>query len=900
MSSELRTLILRLNRPCREAMERAAELCAQQTHYSVDPEHLLIRLLEAPASDLRVILGHFAIAPERVTSQLQTALDGFKRGNGRTPVISSQVPALLEQAWVISSMALGEQQIRSGAILLAALESDTLRGLLVDSAPSLLQIPREALRNTLPTLVAGLEEGNNGAVGATTSATSAAAATTRNSKATTPALDQFTIDLTALAAAGKFDTIRGRDLEVRQLIEILLRRRQNNPILTGEAGVGKTAVVEGFAQKIVRGEVPPALQGISVRMLDLGLLQAGAGVKGEFENRLKMVIAEVKASVTPIVLFIDEAHQLIGAGGSEGAGDAANLLKPALARGELRTIAATTWAEYKKYVERDPALARRFQVVKVNEPTEAVATDMLRGIVESLEAHHKVHILDIAVREAVRLSHRFITGRQLPDKAISILDTACARVAQAQAGVPEGIEAITRRIEDIGHQLRIHQREAAAGQDHRQAIVDAQAALQAAKVEQETLQARLSAERGLVDAIVACRAKTRVHADHGIHSGTDSGADSGADSGDPTADSTELKRLEAELRTLQGERALVPAAVDAGSVAGVIASWTGIPVGRMLDDEHQAVLHLHERLRERIVGQDEALDTITRRIRTYRAGLDDPSKPVGVFLLVGPSGVGKTETACQLADLLFGGQQHMVTVNMSEFQEAHSVSGLKGAPPGYVGYGKGGVLTEAVRRQPYSLVLLDEMEKAHPDVLELFFQVFDKGVMEDAEGTLIDFRNTLILLTSNAAQDVVVDTCKRQPSPTSAAVVEALRPALLEQFPSAFLGRVVIVPYRPMADAQIQRIVGLKLAQLAARVLSNHGAQFTWDASVSSAIAARCTEVESGARNIDHIVTQTLLPELASAVLQRIAAHAPFSAVHLSLDAQGEFCFTLTDAEAAS
>ena len=521
---------------------------------------------------------------------------------------------------------------------------------------------------------------------------------------------------------------------------------------------------------------------------------------------------------------------------------------------------------------------------------------MLRGIVESLEAHHKVHILDIAVREAVRLSHRFITGRQLPDKAISILDTACARVAQAQAGVPEGIEAITRRIEDIGHQLRIHQREAAAGQDHRQAIVDAQAALQAAKVEQETLQARLSAERGLVDAIVACRAKTRVHADHGIHSGTDSGADSG----DPTADSTELKRLEAELRTLQGERALVPAAVDAGSVAGVIASWTGIPVGRMLDDEHQAVLHLHERLRERIVGQDDALDTITRRIRTYRAGLDDPSKPVGVFLLVGPSGVGKTETACQLADLLFGGQQHMVTVNMSEFQEAHSVSGLKGAPPGYVGYGKGGVLTEAVRRQPYSLVLLDEMEKAHPDVLELFFQVFDKGVMEDAEGTLIDFRNTLILLTSNAAQDVVVDTCKRQPSPTSAAVVEALRPALLEQFPSAFLGRVVIVPYRPMADAQIQRIVGLKLAQLAARVLSNHGAQFTWDASVSSAIAARCTEVESGARNIDHIVTQTLLPELASAVLQRIAAHAPFSAVHLSLDAQGEFCFTLTDAEAAS
>lgn len=884
MSSELRTLILRLNRPCREAMERAAELCAQQTHFSVDPEHLLSRLLDKPAPDLHLILDKFAIPVERVRAQLQAALDGFKRGNGRTPVMSEQVPALLEQAWIISSVTLGEQQIRSGAILLAALESDTLRGLLLESAPSLLQIAREECRNMLPTLLAGIDEGNAPTITPMATATHTPPAAS-GGKANTPALDQFTIDLTAQAAAGTLDTIRGRDEEVRQIIEILMRRRQNNPILTGEAGVGKTAVVEGFAQKVLRGEVPPALQGISVRMLDLGLLQAGAGIKGEFENRLKMVIAEVKASVIPIVLFIDEAHQLIGAGGAEGSGDAANLLKPALARGELRTIAATTWAEYKKYVERDPALARRFQVVKINEPSEAVATDMLRGIVERLETHHQVQVLDSAVREAVRLSHRFISGRQLPDKAISILDTACARVAQAQAGVPQEIEALARRIEDTGHQLRILLREAASGVDQSKAIAETQAQLAALTADQVSLQARLTDERALVAAIVDCRARTRLHVEQ---------------DSDPAADSAELKRLEAQLRDLQGERALVPDAVNPQAVAAVIASWTGIPVGRMLDDEHQAILNLHENLRDRIIGQDEALDAITRRIRTYRAGLDDPSKPVGVFLLLGPSGVGKTETACQLADLLYGGRQNMVTVNMSEFQEAHSVSGLKGAPPGYVGYGKGGVLTEAVRRRPYSLVLLDEMEKAHPDVLELFYQVFDKGVMEDAEGTLIDFRNTLILLTSNAAQDVLTDTCRRQPDASAADLVDALRPALLQQFPSAFLGRVVLVPYRPMADEQIRRIVELKLAQLAQRIMSNHGARFTWDAAVCNAIAARCTEVESGARNIDHIITQSLLPELASAVLQRIAAQRTFAAVRLTLDAGWDFAFELLDTEAAA
>ncbi len=770
MSTELRTLILRLDAETRAAMERAAELCAQQTHFSVDPEHLLAELLRDADGTLARLLAHFKLSLPRTQEQLQQALDKLKRGNGRTPVLSEHLPALLEQAWVIASMQLGESQIGAGCVLLAALESGTMRGLLLESAPNLLQLPRESLRDEL--------RRSSGLAPAGEAAKAPAAAAARSK---TPALDQYTIDLTAQAESGALDPVVGRDEEIRQLIEVLMRRRQNNPILTGEAGVGKTAVVEGFAQQVVTGKVPPALRGVSVRALDLGLLQAGAGMRGEFERRLKDVIVEVKAAVPPVVLFIDEAHQLIGAGGNEGVADAANLLKPALARGELRTIAATTWSEYKQYIERDPALTRRFQVVRVDEPDEAVAIDMVQGIVRRLEDHHKVQIAADAVRDAVHLSHRYLRARQLPDKAISVLDTACARVANEAA-----------------------QKEAA-----------------------------------------------------------------------------------------QMEAAPERPRVDAAAIAGVLSSWTGIPLGRMLADEQQAVLQLHGKLKDKIVGQDDALDAIARRIRSHRAGLDDPSKPVGVFLLVGPSGVGKTETACQLAEQLYGGTQNMVTVNMSEFQEAHSVSGLKGAPPGYVGYGRGGMLTEAVRRQPYSLVLLDEMEKAHPDVLELFYQVFDKGTMDDAEGTAIDFRNTLILLTSNAAQDVVFSVCTRNPQASLEDINAALRPALLQQFPSAFLGRVIIVPYRPVQDAQLQRIVALKLAQVGERIRQSHGASFIWDDASVAAIAARCHEVESGARNIDHILTQSLLPELASQVLARIAAEQPFDAVSLRADAHGGLAFTL-------
>lgn len=756
MSTELRTLILRLDAESRAAMERAAELCAQSTHFSVDPEHLLAELLRDADGSLARLLAGFKLSVPRTREQLQQALERLKRGNGGTPVLSEHLPPLLEQAWVIASMQLGESQISAGCVLLAALESGSMRGLLLESAPNLLQIPRDALRSELRM-----------AAGATP--LPSPTATTR-----TPALDQYTIDLTAQAAAGGLDPVVGRDVEIRQLVEVLMRRRQNNPILTGEAGVGKTAVVEGFAQRVVAGDVPPLLQGISVRALDLGLLQAGAGMRGEFERRLKDVIVEVKAAVPPVVLFIDEAHQLIGAGGREGVGDAANLLKPALARGELRTIAATTWSEYKQTIERDPALTRRFQVVKVEEPDEDGAIAMLRGVVPRLESHHRVTIAEDAVRDAVRLSQRYLRSRQLPDKAISVLDTACARIAS--------------------------------------------------------------------------------------HGGQ---------------------------------------AVDRQSVADVLSGWTGIPLGRMLADEQQSVLELDRRLKQRIVGQDSALDAIARRIRSHRAGLDDPGKPVGVFLLVGPSGVGKTETACQLAELLYGGTQNMITVNMSEYQEAHSVSGLKGAPPGYVGYGRGGMLTEAVRRQPYSLVLLDEMEKAHPDVLELFYQVFDKGTMDDAEGTPIDFRNTLILLTSNAAQDVVSGVCARQPDAAAEEINQALRPALLRQFPSAFLGRVIVVPYRPVSDAQLARIVALKLAQLGERIRQNHGATFSWDDAAAGMIAARCHEVESGARNIDHIITQSLLPELASQVLARIAAGSAFSAVRLEPGTDGSLQFRLSGGDGA-
>ncbi|WP_334159183.1 type VI secretion system ATPase TssH [Achromobacter insolitus] len=896
MDIDIRTLLSRLNPVCKHAMELAAQQCVRQTHYNVDVEHLLLTLLDTGAPDWNAVLSHFQIRAEEVSAQLQRAQDHFKRGNGRTPALSPNFSPLFQEAWLLSSMLLGQQQIRSGTLLLALLEVDSVRGLLLESAPGLLNISRTALRQALPSILANsAEDAGDPAARAETGADPLRAdgapgmPTPSLPAARQSALELYTVDLTALASAGAIDPVRGRDAEIRQLIDVLLRRRQNNPILTGEAGVGKTAVVEGFAQRIVLGDVPPALRNVSVRSLDLALLQAGAGVRGEFENRLKSVIGEVKASPTPIILFIDEAHQLIGAGGSEGQGDAANLLKPALARGELRTIAATTWAEYKRYVERDPALARRFQVVKVEEPSEAAAVEMLRGMVQRLQAHHGVEILDTAVRDAVKLSHRYISGRQLPDKAISVLDTACARVAIGQSAEPEEIEALGRAIEAAENQLRIQRHEAATGADREDAIAATQRQIEEQREQHRRLGEKLAAERGAVAEILTWRRRIADRVENGERA---------ADEEDLSALTANLTRLEKGLEAVQNDEPIVPVCVDSSVVAKVISGWTGIPVGRMLADELHTVLYLQDKLSGRIVGQDEALDAIARRIRTFRADLDDPGKPVGVFLLLGPSGVGKTETACALADTLYGGERNMITINMSEFQEAHSVSGLKGAPPGYVGYGRGGVLTEAVRRRPYSVVLLDEMEKAHPDVLELFFQVFDKGTMEDGEGVSIDFKNTLILLTSNASQDVITDACRGGARPSPEALIERLRPPLLRQFSPAFLGRLVMVPYYPLGDSQINAIVNLKLGRLARRFERNHHARLGWDDAVAQSIAARCKEVDSGARNVDHILTQAVLPELARQVLERISVAAPFGGVHMGLTPAGAIEFRFHDAEA--
>lgn len=888
MGIDIRALLAKLNAESRAAMTRAAEFCVQQTHFNVELEHLLSKLLDGPTADLECVFRFFEIDPQQVDEQLQRTMDGFKRGNARTPALSPHFGPLFQEAWVISSMLLGEQQIRSASILLALLEVDALRGLLIDMAPSLLQIPREKFRDQFADIICESSED----VGNTTISRDVSRAATSveqvnsplrpvSRKTGTPSLDQFTIDLTAQAASGSVDTIKGRDSEIRQIIDVLLRRRQNNPILTGEAGVGKTAVVEGFAQRIVDGLVPPSLLNVSIRSLDLGLLQAGAGIKGEFENRLKSVISEVRAAVPPVILFIDEAHQLIGAGGAEGQGDAANLLKPALARGELRTIAATTWSEYKKYVERDPALARRFQVVKVDEPEPEVAVEMLRGMVPTLEKHHGVEILDEAVRDAVRLSHRYITGRQLPDKAVSVLDTACARVAVGQVGVPWQIEALGREIAIAEGELRLARHSKATGSDFVGEIPSIEDRLAKQRRRREKLETKLAEERRAVQEIIALRRK--------ITTGLSNNTEVDGEDDERDFQLARLQRLQKGLEAIHEDEPLVPTCVDSRSVADVISGWTGIPVGKMMADEIRTILQLRDQLAERVRGQDAALDAICRRVSTFRADLDDPGKPVGVFMLVGPSGVGKTETAFALADTLYGGERNMVTINMSEFQEAHSVSSIKGAPPGYVGYGRGGVLTEAVRRRPYCVVLLDEMEKAHPDVLEMFFQVFDKGTMEDGEGVTIDFKNTLILLTSNAAQDVITDACTGGKRPPVAELLGKLRPALLKQFSPAFLGRLVLVPYYPLGDVQVREIVELKLAKLAQRFATNHLAKFTWDEEVTGSISARCTEVDSGARNIDFILTQTILPELSGKVLECIAESRAFDRVHMSIGRGGQF-----------
>ena len=872
---DLRQLVGRLNDHCRRALEAAAGMTLSRTHYNVEIEHWLLTLADRADCDLSAILRHYEIDQARFVTDLNRALEKLKTGNSRAPSLAPDIVELTKQAWLLASLEHGSTKLRSGHLLWALLADETLARRAREASGQLLKINPDLLKRDFLAITANsVEAAEAPAADGDGAGTEAAPAAPRG----TGALDQFTTDLTAQARAGKIDPILGRDSEIRQIVDILTRRRQNNPILTGEAGVGKTAVVEGFAVRLAAGDVPPALHGVSLRTLDLGLLQAGAGVKGEFENRLRGVIDEVKASPKPIIMFIDEAHQLIGAGGSAGQGDAANLLKPALARGELRTIAATTWAEYKKYFEKDAALTRRFQVVKVDEPSEPMAVAMVRGLVDTLEHHHKVRILDEAVSEAVRLSARYIPSRQLPDKAVSLLDTACSRVGMSQAAVPPPIEDRQRRIALIDTETAILDREIAAGEPHEARRDDLLA--ERTKLAQELieLQARWEKEKVLAAEITETRTKI----------------EDPANTEDKDLLRTHLTEKSGELRTLQGETPLIYPVVDRQAVAEVVAGWTGIPTGRMQSNEIRTVLGLKQAMEQRIVGQPHALDAVAQAIRTSRAGLTDPRKPIGVFLMVGTSGTGKTETALTLSDLLYGGEQNMTVINMSEFKEEHKVSLLMGSPPGYVGYGEGGVLTEAVRRRPYSVILLDEMEKAHPGVQDIFFQVFDKGNMKDGEGRDIDFKNTVIIMTSNAGTDLISRLfADPETAPDAAGLADALMPELMKYFKPAFLGRVNLVPYFPLSPDIIRQIVELQLGRIRRRVQESYGAKFTWDNDLVDVIAARCTETSSGARNVEKILSRTLLPELSAEVLSRLAEGAPISGVSVGVDPGGSFQYNI-------
>ena len=883
----------KVNQTTRDALEAAVGLCASRTHYEVEVEHYLMKLLDETDSDLQHILKHFGVDTSRVSTELTRSLDRMKTGNGRGPVLSQMLVRMLTEAWLLGSVDYGAGQIRSGFTILALFTNDDLTRIVRDVSKELQKVQPDALRQNLLQIVAGSHEDAITAAAEEPGAASAGpAGQPRAGGGKTPNLDQYTVNLTERAKGGKIDPVLGRDHEIRQVVDILTRRRQNNPILTGEAGVGKTAVVEGFAIRIAHGDVPPVLQNVTLRTLDLALLQAGAGVKGEFENRLKGLIDEVKASPTPIILFIDEAHTMIGAGGQAGQNDAANLLKPALARGELRTIAATTWSEYKKYFEKDAALARRFQVVKVEEPTEEKCRVMLRGLVPMLEKHHNVRILDDGLASAVKLSHRYLPDRQLPDKAVSVLDTACARLALGQNTIPPAIEDATRTLDDLAVQTRVLERENALGADHTERLE--QIAKQRADTEGRlaAMRERWEKERDLVTRIREVRSKLEGNGAPAQPVAGDGKAAAVQTAVDPAPLRAELVKLNADLETVQGETPLIRVCVDSQIVGDVISAWTGIPVGKMLKDEVQSVLTLDQTLGQRVIGQSHALAAIAERIRTARASLEDPNKPVGVFMLVGPSGVGKTETALALSDLLYGGERNLITINMSEFQEAHTVSTLKGSPPGYVGYGEGGVLTEAVRRRPYSVVLLDEVEKAHPDVLELFFQVFDKGSMEDGEGREIDFKNNIIILTSNAGTETLMKlTADPETMPSADGLVKALKPELNKIFKPAFLGRMVIIPYFPVRDEALKKIITLKLGKIQRRLFENHRIQLTYDDPLVEEVARRCTEVESGARNVDNILTNTLLPEISRRILGGLAERQRLSAIHVTTGVDGAFAY---------
>jgi len=907
----------KLNSLLYQSIESATVFCKMRGNPYVELVHWLQQILQLQDSDFRRILEHYGVENARLAADFTKALDALPRGASSISDLSSHLEEAVERAWVYGSLMYQSSQVRGAYLAIGMLKTRTLKNELVNISREFERINLDDLTDSVHKIIDGSPEdslapSDGSELGeASTGAPGVGDAAPGGKQS---ALARFSVDLTEQARSGELDPIVGRDEEIRQIIDILMRRRQNNPLLTGEAGVGKTAVVEGFAMRLAKGDVPPQLKNVALKVLDLGLLQAGASMKGEFEQRLRQVIDEVQSSATPIILFIDEAHTLIGAGGAEGTGDAANLLKPALARGTLRTVAATTWAEYKKYIEKDPALTRRFQVVKVDEPSEEKCIRMLRCVAPVMEAHHKVQVFDEAVDAASRLSHRYIPARQLPDKAVSLLDTACARVAVALHSTPAPLEYSEHRIDALELELRIVAREEAVGVVDEERTFSLDADLSAEQARQADLTERWEKEKTLVNEILELRSKLRsdlleeeepeseldADADEPVEESTtqtaasaaaedesadapvEAGENSQGDEPDGEAIRQRLEELQDELADAQGDSPLVYHSVDSQAVASVVEDWTGVPVGSMVKDEIENVLSMTERMGARVIGQDHALEMIAMRVQTSRANLDNPGKPIGVFMLCGPSGVGKTETALALAEMMYGGEQNLITINMSEFQEAHTVSTLKGAPPGYVGYGEGGVLTEAVRRRPYSVVLLDEVEKAHPDVHEIFFQVFDKGFMEDGEGRLIDFKNTLILLTSNVGSELIMNLSKDPDlMPDAEGIAKALREPQLKIFPAALLGRIVSIPFYPLSDEVLHKIIILQLERIRKRMANNHGIPLVYSDAVLELISARCTELESGGRMIDTILTNTVLPTISRELLLRLSQGNPLQSVEI-------------------
>ncbi|MCR5864941.1 type VI secretion system ATPase TssH [Aquincola sp. J276] len=894
----------KLNALAYKAVEGATVFCKLRGNPTVELEHWIAQILQSPDSDWHRIVKHYGLDASVLAKDITTALDRLPRGATSISNIADTIDTAVERGWVYGSLMFGDTAVRTGTLLLGMLKTGLLRNALFAMSRQFEKIKADDLADNFARITEGSPEDGQGA---TDGSGVGSGAPGEGSGAIAPAamgkqeaLKKFTTDLTEQARSGKMDPIVGRDDEIRQVVDILMRRRQNNPILVGEAGVGKTAVVEGFAQRIARGDVPPALKDVKLLTLDVGLLQAGASMKGEFEQRLRSVIEEVQASPQPIILFVDETHTLVGAGGQAGTGDAANLLKPALARGTLRTVGATTWAEYKKYIEKDPALTRRFQNVQVDEPDEKKAILMMRGVASTMEKHHKVQILDEALEAAVKLSHRYIPARQLPDKSVSLLDTACARVAVSLHATPAEVDDSRKRIESLETELQIIGREKAIGIDVREREDDASSALAEEQARLAQLEERWAGEKKLVDELLGLRATLRggpggTQPVEGTGSTLEAQAAADAKAAadvDREATLARLQEVQQQLTTLQGESPLILPTVDYQAVAAVVGDWTGIPVGRMQRNEIETVLRLPQLLAQRVIGQDHAMEMIAKRIQTSRAGLDNPSKPIGVFMLAGTSGVGKTETALALAEALYGGEQNLIVINMSEYQEAHTVSSLKGAPPGYVGYGEGGVLTEAVRRKPYSVVLLDEVEKAHPDVHELFFQVFDKGFMEDGEGRSIDFKNTLILLTTNAGTDLIASMCKDpELMPEPEGMAKALREPLLKIFPPALLGRLVAIPYYPLSDEMLASIVRLQLGRIKKRVEARYKIPFEVGDDVVKLVVSRCTESESGGRMIDAILTNTMLPDISREFLTRMMEGKPIEQVKVGVG-DGNFSYS--------